>query len=817
MSGLKIRFRRCLVAVCALTLCCAVALGALSDPFTTITTDSVRMRRSPSGTATVLENLPQGATVEVIGESGRYFRVKYNGRTGYIQKDYLNTDSAAIVTPTPEVVETVDSYPYTTVTRDTVNLRAGRSVRSTLLRKIPEGAAVTVLSASGSWAGVTYGKYSGYVKSEFLVLKKVGKVKSTPTPTPVPTLSPEENAGSYQVLELGASGDDVKALQQALIELGYLTGTADGLFGAATQNAVIQLQLKNDYPTTDVVDANLQAFIYSGKPKNAKGVATKVNTLSPVSGASMKLGNTGDAVSTLQAQLKTLGYYTGEITGTYDAATQKAVKAFQKKNGLKTDGVAGSATQSLLSSGDALASGATATPAPTATATPAPTYTIPATTVKLNSQGTDASTVQSRLKELGYYKGKVDGKFGVLSVAALKKFQAANGLKDDGIAGSATLARLFSDTGALANGASATPAPEETAGAAAAADGTKTVTYITLRKGDGGDAVAVLQEALIALNYLTGTADGNYGEQTFQAVRAFQKANGLAVDGSAGPETLSLLYSGTAQAKATVTPKATAASGTAAAADAKTTPGPDDAAASSTLRKGDKGSAVKSLQQKLISLGYLGGKADGIYGTQTFNAVISFQRANKLKADGVAGEKTQSKLDSSSAVSADGTTPAPATATPAPTASPYVKPSAAKVIYANWYTTVKSVARRYPYATIYDYQTGISWQIHIFSVGAHADYEPLTANDTSKMVKVFGGNTWNPRAVWVVFGDGSVYMASTHSKPHDVQHITDNNFAGHSCLHFPRTQEQVSSIGQYATSHQTAIDAGWAVTQKMAQ
>ena len=42
--------------------------------------------------------------------------------------------------------ETVESYPYTTVTRVKVNLRAGRSTRSALLRKIPEGAEITVLS-----------------------------------------------------------------------------------------------------------------------------------------------------------------------------------------------------------------------------------------------------------------------------------------------------------------------------------------------------------------------------------------------------------------------------------------------------------------------------------------------------------------------------------------------------------------------------------------------------------------------------------------------------------------------------------------------
>ena len=137
--------------------------------------------------------------------------------------------------------------------------------------------------------------------------------------------------------------------------------------------------------------------------------------------------------------------------------------------------------------------------------------------------------------------------------------------------------------------------------------------------------------------------------------------------------------------------------------------------------------------------------------------------------------------------------------------------------YANWYDKVKAVAKKYPYATVYDFASRIIWQVHIFSVGAHADVEPLTANDTARMERVFGGNTWNPRAVWVVFADGSVYIGSTHSMPHEVQHIKDNNFAGHSCLHFPRTQEQVEAIGPYATSHQTTIDAGWAATQKMIQ
>ena len=131
-----------------------------------------------------------------------------------------------------ETLETVSSYPYTTTTKVKVNLRASRSTRSTLLKKIPANAEITVNGVKGSWAEVQYQKYSGYVKTDYIVLKEVKKVKVTPTPTPAPTLSPEEDAGGYQILQKGAEGAAVTALQEALIELGFMTGKADGKFGA---------------------------------------------------------------------------------------------------------------------------------------------------------------------------------------------------------------------------------------------------------------------------------------------------------------------------------------------------------------------------------------------------------------------------------------------------------------------------------------------------------------------------------------------------------------------------------------------------------
>ena len=72
------------------------------------------------------------------------------------------------------------------------------------------------------------------------------------------------------------------------------------------------------------------------------------------------------------------------------------------------------------------------------------------------------------------------------------------------------------------------------------------VTYTTLRKGTNGPSVVRMQEALIALGYLDGKADGDFGSGTQNAVIQFQAVNGLSADGIAGSKTLSLLYSGDA-------------------------------------------------------------------------------------------------------------------------------------------------------------------------------------------------------------------------------------------------------------------------------
>jgi lipoprotein-anchoring transpeptidase ErfK/SrfK len=69
------------------------------------------------------------------------------------------------------------------------------------------------------------------------------------------------------------------------------------------------------------------------------------------------------------------------------------------------------------------------------------------------------------------------------------------------------------------------------------------------------------------------------------------------------------------------------------------------AAAQPTLRVGSRGSAVVTLQQRLAALGYFDvGTADGVFGQNTYHAVIAFQKVQGLTRDGIVGQATRTRL-----------------------------------------------------------------------------------------------------------------------------------------------------------------------------
>lgn len=133
--------------------------------------------------------------------------------------------------------------------------------------------------------------------------------------------------------------------------------------------------------------------------------------------------------------------------------------------------------------------------------------------------------------------------------------------------------------------------------------------------------VNALQTRLMELGYLDLDEPTNYyGSATAYAVQLFQRQHDLAMDGAAGEETLTHLFTENAEKY--------------------------------VLRKGDSGLDVQNIQNKLKELGYYSGSIDGNYGEATIAGVKKFQSRNYLAVDGLAGEKTIDKMFSPQAVPA---------------------------------------------------------------------------------------------------------------------------------------------------------------------
>jgi Putative peptidoglycan-binding domain-containing protein len=316
---------------------------------------------------------------------------------------------------------------------------------------------------------------------------------------------------SSETLEMGSEGSDVRTLQQKLKDLGYLSGSVDGKFGVATEAAVIAFQKNNNLTADGKAGTATQSKLYSGSAKKSTGTQAKISTdtssgrdtsgIASTGYVTLENGSTGDQVRTLQKRLKELGYYTGSVDGSYGEGTVAAVMAFQLRNNLTVDGKAGPATQRVLYGSKS---------------------SINYPSMRQGEEGTSVRNLQYTLYELGYYTGAIDGIYGQTTADAVRAFQIENKLSPvDGVAGTQTLNRLYSSDAISATAYSAN--------------------YETAQSGDKGELVVEIQDCLVQMGFLE-EINGVYDDVTVEAVKAFQRANGLTADGKCGELTLQVLF-----------------------------------------------------------------------------------------------------------------------------------------------------------------------------------------------------------------------------------------------------------------------------------
>ena len=734
-------------AVALMLLGCSSALADTA----TVTARKLILREKASSTSDALQTLPKGTKLEVLGKSGSWYKVTYGKYTGYVYKTYVS------------VTKTASSSSSSSSTTRLEKGSTGSDVKDlqTKLKKLGYYDAYV----DGDYGDTTVAAVKAFQKKYNLTADGIaGKETLKKLDSVYKNADSDKDDDS---LRMGDSGSAVKDLQTKLKKLGYYDGTVDSTFGSGTYAAVRAFQKKY----------NLTADGVAGSETLKKLDSAYKNANSDKDDDSLRMGDSGSAVKDLQTKLKKLGYYDGTVDSTFGSGTYAAVRAFQKKYNLTADGVAGSETLKKLDSAyknadsdkddDSLRKGAT---------------------------GSAVKDLQTKLKKLGFYNAYIDGDYGDTTVAAVKAFQKKYNLTADGVAGSETLKKLDSayknadsdkDDDSLRKGATGSAVKDlqtklkklgfynayidgdygDTTVAAVKAfqkkynltadgvAGSETLKKLdsayknadsdkdddSLRKGATGSAVKDLQTKLKKLGFYNAYIDGDYGDTTVAAVKAFQKKYNLTADGVAGSETLKKLDSAYKNA------------------DSNTSTDDD------SLRKGATGTAVKTLQTNLKKLGFYTAYVDGSFGSTTESAVKAFQKKYGLTADGVAGSATLKKIESAVASASSG------------------KITTERL---DWFNGGKYVIPNGAVFQIKDVSTGLIFSARRQSGGNHMDAEPLTAEDTAILKKINGGTfSWRRRAVLVKY-NGHVYAASIYSEPHGTNTILDNNFDGQFCLHF---------------------------------
>ena len=329
--------------------------------------------------------------------------------------------------------------------------------------------------------------------------------------SPYRTTVSVEKEKKYKPLKYGDTGDEVEEMTERLRDLGYMDDDVRR-YSSAVREAVKLFQQLNGLTADGVAGEETLRKLYSSSavPYGVSG-----------SYATLKRGDKGlAAIYQLQRRLKELGYYTIAVDGDYGSGTERAVRHFQRINGLEKTGIADSQTQKLLYS-------SSAKPADSSSAED---YKVLSRSSKYHPA---VVPLQRRLKALGYTVGSADGYFGSQTYRAVREFQRRNGLKATGVADETTQRVLFSSAAISASGASSSSSSSSSSGSYGR----------QLYWGCEGEDVKQLQKTLLSKGYYqVRTADGVYGQWTYDAVRAFQKDHGLSVDGIAGKNTLRALY-----------------------------------------------------------------------------------------------------------------------------------------------------------------------------------------------------------------------------------------------------------------------------------
>ena len=261
-----------------------------NSSYVTVTTDKVWVREKASTKAGTLGQVNRGTvlpfTKTVKSGQSTWYQVNYGGRTAYILGNFVRVLTNAEYdayrgSPTP--VPAATSTAYTNPTLTNLSDLALTTADKVIIRQTGEmtGRELTTVRSAGTkltylgkytvptatnpyyWFNIRYGNISGWMRGDLVRVLTADEKKAYET-----TQNPDApKEASYRTLSKNSTGDDVTALQQKLVQKGYLTADqVSGVYLTSTENAVIAFQKANGLTVDGIAGEKTQHMLFGTVP-----------------------------------------------------------------------------------------------------------------------------------------------------------------------------------------------------------------------------------------------------------------------------------------------------------------------------------------------------------------------------------------------------------------------------------------------------------------------------------------------------------------------------------------------------------------------
>ena len=193
--------------------------------------NEVKLRAQPSTASEIVLLLNEGATLQITGKEGDWYKVQFGIVNGYVHRDY--------------VFEVSETGLNGTILRDGINLRDGAGLSANVVTTLAAGTGVQVTDYQSGWYQVKYSGQTGFVRKDCITVSGAFTGEA-----------------ATRMLKSGMSGDAVLKAQTELQKRGFFVGTPTGDYGPKTTKAVQDFQKAAKVTADGVLGAQTLALLY---------------------------------------------------------------------------------------------------------------------------------------------------------------------------------------------------------------------------------------------------------------------------------------------------------------------------------------------------------------------------------------------------------------------------------------------------------------------------------------------------------------------------------------------------------------------------